>query len=101
MMAKILFHALAAIFYVSLISCASKSSNVMNAEYSIGRIFSANDADRNGCLSAAEWREMSDIAARRLQQENVQNLDQLTMAYLRAFTDIDYDGDGCITREEY
>ncbi len=83
---------------LSLTGCATSETGVENA---INQIFSANDADHDGCLSRLEWARMAAMARESQASEGADNLNQVEQSYLDSFSELDGNRDQCLTEEEY
>lgn len=81
-----------------MMACTTPERSVESA---INQIFLAHDIDRDGCLSRAEWAAMAAIARDALASDRPDNLNQTEQSYLEAFSELDRNGDECLTEEEY
>lgn len=85
-----------------LASCApSPSTPERGAETTNDRIFAAHDRDRNGCLSQAEWTQMTNMALNALKADAPDNLEQVAGWHREEFTRRDANNDQCVSREEF
>jgi hypothetical protein len=84
-----------------MIGCSNGQSQAnLPDQTSLAQVFEANDINKDGCLSATEWETMANGATEAISNE-ASNADQFRRWTLGVFTDMDTNGNSCITIPEY
>jgi hypothetical protein len=79
---------------------AGHTSPASKEDSSIYIIFKSNDANKDRCLSLAEWQKMAQSSTDSINNQ-ADNLRQFKAWILDTFNEVDYDGNKCISVEEY
>ena len=90
---------LAPLLAVALVACA-QSQQSPEPEEAIDRIFSANDQNKDGCLSFGEWEIMTSLSDGAIKGQ-ADNPEQFRQWNLDVFSEMELNNDKCVSKEEY